>query len=74
MKVTAYLVLDNGARGVRVARATQRRGYLDPNEAVLRIELNLPDDFFVGPVVTIEVPAEKIAVAVEALDPVEDAS
>lgn len=67
MIVRCYLVLvrkQNGTVGAR--RVTRRRPALDYDEAVVRLKLDLPDDAFDAPLVTVPVERQQVAVAVEA--------
>lgn len=68
MKVKAYLVLGQhtttGKPSVR--RVTQTYPALDWNEAVVQLELDIPDDTFEAPLFTTKVTKRQIEVAVEA--------
>lgn len=68
MKILTYLVLGehNITGKVSVRRATARYPALDSNEAVIRLELDVPDDVFEAPLFTIEVEKRQVQVAVEA--------
>jgi len=67
MKVRTYLVLGQhaGTGKVSVRRATTRYPSLDWNEAVLELELDVPDDTFEAPLFTVEATKRDIRVAVE---------
>jgi hypothetical protein len=71
MKATAYLVIGPG-RGygnrATIRRVTQKRPQLDANEALIRVELVLPDDLFTAPLHTIEISKQQVEVAIEAED------
>ena len=68
MKITTYLVLSRGGIKPRVSRATTRRPYLNANEALIRLELDLPNDVFEAPLFTVKVEKRQVEVAVEAED------
>ena len=70
MKVRTYLVLgQHSSTGkVSVRRAVTRYPALDWNEAVLELELHIPDDTFEAPLFTTEVTKREIEVAVEPLE------
>jgi hypothetical protein len=73
VRVTAYLVLGRGARGiVRARRVTTRRPYLDVDEALVRLELDVPDDVFEAPLITVPVERRLVAIGVLAGDPTEE--
>lgn len=73
MKVSAYLVLGRGRGGIaRARRVTQRRPWLDADEALVRLELELPDDVFEAPLLTVPVEAREVAVAVSVEPPLDD--
>ena len=67
MKVLTYLVVgrhkSNGRIGVR--KATTRYPALEASEAVIKLELTLPDDIFEAPLFTVEVQHHEVEVAVE---------
>ena len=67
MKVRTYLVLgQHSSTGkVSVRRAVTRYPALDWNEAVVELELDIPDDTFEAPLFTAEVTKRQIQVAVE---------
>lgn len=71
MKVTAFLVLVAKRRGrvVRVSRVTQRRPSLAPDEALVRLELDVPDDVFEAPLLTVPIQRRSIAVGIEVDEP-----
>jgi hypothetical protein len=53
----------------RIKRVAQSWPRLDPGEAIVKVSLELPDEVFHQPVVTIPVEAEQVAVGtVEELD------
>jgi hypothetical protein len=70
MRVRTFLVLgQNAATGkVTVRRAVSRYPSLEWNEAVLALELEIPDDTFEAPLFTVQVEKRAIRVAVEAED------
>lgn len=66
MKATAYLVLHKHRNSLSVRRVTQRPGSLDVGEARIKVEVEVPDDLFDSPVVTVKATLKKnAAVAVE---------
>jgi hypothetical protein len=66
MKVQCYLVLGKVRSSTSVRRVTHKRPALANNEAMVRLDLDLPDDIFDAPLVTVPIERGKIAVAVEA--------
>lgn len=69
MKLRCHLVIAEGKGGkVLARRITQRRPYLDSDEAVIALELEIPEDVFDAPLFTVEVEKRQIEVAVEALE------
>jgi hypothetical protein len=72
VKIKAYLVLGR-VRGVpRARRVTQRRPFLDSDEALIRLELDIPDDVFEAPLLTVPIDKRDVAVGVEPLAPLEE--
>lgn len=70
MQLSAFLILKkNKGREPRVTRVTQRRPSLAANEALIRLELDVPDDVFEAPIHTVQVEKRSIAVAVEVDEP-----
>jgi len=71
MKAACYLVIAEGryARTARVARVTAKRPYLNNDEAVIRLILELPDDLFAAPVITVPIEKRSVVVAVEVDEP-----
>ncbi len=71
MKVSAFLILTKRhGREVRVARVTQKKPSLAAGEALVRLELDVPDDVFKAPLVTVNVERRSIAVGVEVDEPI----
>lgn len=72
MRVCTYLVLGEHSQTgkVTVRRATMRYPALASNEAVVAVELELPDGIFDAPLITVEVTKRQIAVAAEVVPPV----
>ena len=69
MIVRAYLVLGEGRGGkVRARRVTASYPALDADEAVVQLELDLPDDVFDAPLITVPIARREVAVAVEVGD------
>lgn len=70
MKITCYLILGKGGgRVARVRRATQKRPQLAPDEALIRLQLDVPDDVFDAPLLTVQIKKRQIAVGVEVDEP-----
>lgn len=67
MKVKCYLVLGQHPHTGKVTarRVVTRYPALDCNEAVLKLELEVPDDLFEAPLFTVEVGKRQIEVGVE---------
>jgi hypothetical protein len=73
VKVSTWLVLGRNANGIiRSRRVTQRRPALDYDEALVKLELDVPDDVFDAPLVTVAVERGDVAVAAEAREPLVD--
>lgn len=70
MKVRTYLVLgQHSSTGkVSVRRAVTRYPALDWNEAVLELELEIPDDTFEAPLFTVEATKRDLQVAIEPVE------
>lgn len=69
MILDCHLVIGLNAGGRLVARrVTRRRGYLEEGEAVIRLQLDVPDDAFDAPLYTLEVGKEHLEVGVTALE------
>lgn len=70
MKVKTYLVLgQHSSTGkVSVRRAVTRYPALGQNEAVMELELDIPDDTFEAPLFTVEVDKRHIQVSVEPVE------
>jgi len=70
MKVRTYLVLGHHSSTgkVSVRRAVTRYPALDWNEAVLELELEVPDDLFEAPLFTVLASKRDIRVAAEAVE------
>lgn len=66
MKAECYLVISKRGNRVSVVRSTQRKPNLAGNEACVRLRLELPDDAFEAPLVTLPVEKKQLTVAVEA--------
>lgn len=66
MKIECYAVIGK-ARGKepRVRRMTQTKPHLEADEALVRLQFDLPDDTFEAPLITIPVEKRQIGVAVE---------
>lgn len=72
MKIDAYLVIGRKDKRAmpRVRRVTQSRPRLDADEAVVRLQLDLPDDVFDAPLLTVPIAKRQVAVGVEVDEPV----
>ena len=53
----------------RVVRVTQGRPHLEADEALIRLQLDLPADTFDAPLITIPIERRQVAVAIEVDDP-----
>lgn len=72
MKVAAFLVLGRNQRGqIRTRRVTQARPALDVDEALVRLDLDVPEDVFDAPLITVQVEPGDVAVGVAVGDPAE---
>lgn len=70
MKVDCYLVLQKKrGKEARVVRVTQNRPGLLNDEALVRLQLDLPADTFEAPLLTIPIERRQVAVAVEVDEP-----
>lgn len=70
MKVKAFLVLGRNQNGrIRARRVTQTRPSLDFDEALVRLDLDVPEDVFDAPLVTVQVEPGDVAVAVAVGEP-----
>jgi hypothetical protein len=71
VKVDCYLVLGKGkGRLPRVRRVTQRRPGVAGDEALVRLQLDVPDDVFEAPVLTVPVEKRQVAVGIEVDEPI----
>jgi hypothetical protein len=67
MKIECYLVVaKQRGREPRVTRSTQSKPSLQVNEALIKLEIEAPDDLFDAPLVTVPVEKRQVAVAIEA--------
>lgn len=69
MQAKCYLVITRKNKRVNhatVVRVTQRRPSLDSNEAFIKVVLEIPDDAFDSPLVTLPVEKKHLTVAAEA--------
>lgn len=67
MKIECYLVVaKQRGREPRVTRSTQSKPSLQANEALIKLEIEAPDDLFDAPLVTVPVEKRQVAVAIEA--------
>jgi hypothetical protein len=66
LKIECHLVIvKKKGKEPRVVRATQGRPALNADEAMVKLSLDLPQDTFDAPLVTVPVEKRQIAVAVE---------
>lgn len=66
MKIDCYLIVaKQKGREPRVVRSTQGKPSLASNEAVIKLLLDVPDDMFEAPLITVPVERRQVAVAVE---------
>ena len=75
MRAVGYLVIrrpKGSGYQAKIVRATQRRPYLDVDEAMVKIALDLPNDIYDSPVVIVPVEPQDIAVAVEVVGEIEE--
>lgn len=66
MKVRCFLVLGKRGRLASVRRSTQRKPPLNTDEALVALELDVPDDIFDAPLITVPIEHRNVAVAVDA--------
>jgi hypothetical protein len=70
MNVECYLVVTKKrGKEARVVRVTQGRPQLEADEAVIRLQLDLPTDTFEAPLITVPIERRQIAVAIEVDEP-----
>jgi hypothetical protein len=70
-----YLVLTEGRNGKpRARRVTAGYPALDSDEAVVLLELDLPDDLWSAPLLTVPVERRQVAVGVAVREPLEEES
>jgi len=69
MNAECYLVIAKRKKHVTVIRATQRKPYLNADEACVHLKLELPDNVFDAPLFTVPVKKRQVAVAVEVEEP-----
>ncbi len=67
----AYLVLRSNGRATTINRVTQSWPTLASGEVIVRLSLELPDDFLTNPVHTIEIGRDELALAAEVFEPQE---
>jgi hypothetical protein len=66
VKIDCYLVVvKKRGKEAKVARVTQSRPSLNHDEALIKLELDVPGDMFEAPLVTVPVERRQVAVAVE---------
>lgn len=67
MKIECFLVVaKQRGREPRVIRSTQSKPSLQANEAVIKLQIEAPDDLFEAPLITLPVAKRQVAVAIEA--------
>jgi hypothetical protein len=71
MEVQCYLVVAK-VRGKepRVRRVTQTRPMLQHDEALVKLQLDLPADIFEAPLITVPIERRQVAVSVEVDEPI----
>ena len=70
MTVECYLVVTKKrGKEPRVVRVTQGRPHLKADEAVIRLQLDLPAETFDAPLITVPIERRQVAVAVEVDEP-----
>lgn len=70
MIVDCFLVVTKKkGKEPRVVRVTQGRPGLQYDEALIRLQLDLPEDTFEAPLITVPVERRQVAVAVEVDEP-----
>jgi hypothetical protein len=72
MIVEAYLIVGRKDKRAmpRVRRVTQSRPRVEADEAVVKLQLDLPDDLFEAPLLTIPIAKRSVAVGVEVDEPI----
>ena len=66
MTIDCFLIIaKKRGKEPRVVRVTQSRPGIYADEAMVRLSLDLPDDIFAAPLVTVPVERRKVAVGVE---------
>jgi hypothetical protein len=66
----AYLVIRAGKRQPRIHRVTQSWPALEPGDAIVRVSLELPDDFLLNPEQVLVIPAAALAVVATLEEPI----
>ena len=70
MNVECYLIVSKSrGKEARVVRVTQGKPNLQSNEAVIRLQLELPSDTFDAPLITVPIERRQVAVAIEVDEP-----
>jgi len=71
MEVQCFLVLAKvPGKEPRVRRVTQKRPQLAHDEALVKLQLDLPADIFDAPLITVPIERRQVAVAVEVDEPI----
>lgn len=68
MKATGWLVIQKRGNYAVIVRTTRKRPWLNYDEARIKITLDLPDDLFDNPALTVSVDRYEAEVAVEVTD------
>lgn len=63
MQIKCYLVVGRKRGTLRVRRVTQRRSWLDTDEAMVRLVLDIPPELFDSPEIIVPVAPKALAVA-----------
>lgn len=70
MKIECFLVIGKKKRlEPKVRRVTQTRPQLLSDEALVRLSLDVPDDLFSAPLITVPIAKRQVAVAIEVDEP-----
>lgn len=71
MKIDCFLVIGKKKGSeARVRRVAVRRPSLEADEALVRLQLDIPDDIFEAPLITVPIAKRQVAVGAEVDEPV----
>lgn len=66
MSIECYLVIvKKRGKEARALRITSNRPSLQKDEAVIRLSIDVPEDIFDAPIITVPVERRQVAVAIE---------